>query len=223
MRQLSITLTAVCAAVLLALGWSGSVRADILNSPHDMVNNPNVAITTTGTTQICKFCHFPHNFLATAPLWNRTDPVTTAWSPYSSTTLQNTPGNPTGVSLACLSCHDGATAIDSLNQLAGETIVTTVNGVPSGDIADLATTNANIGGGGATGDLSDDHPVSISVVGDPAINAPATITGGGLTLYGAGADEIQCASCHDPHNTTNTPFLRIANANSALCTTCHQK
>lgn len=34
---------------------------------------------------------------------------------------------------------------------------------------------------------------------------------------------VECGSCHDPHRTTNGTFLRISNAASALCTTCHDK
>ena len=34
---------------------------------------------------------------------------------------------------------------------------------------------------------------------------------------------VECASCHDPHNTTNGTFLRTTNAGSALCLTCHIK
>ncbi|MDH3319149.1 MAG: cytochrome c3 family protein [Betaproteobacteria bacterium] len=36
---------------------------------------------------------------------------------------------------------------------------------------------------------------------------------------------VECASCHEPHNggASSTPFLRISNAASALCTTCHSK
>lgn len=33
---------------------------------------------------------------------------------------------------------------------------------------------------------------------------------------------VECASCHDPH-TTNTTFLRISNASSAVCLACHVK
>jgi predicted CXXCH cytochrome family protein len=33
---------------------------------------------------------------------------------------------------------------------------------------------------------------------------------------------VECASCHDPH-TTNTTFLRISNAGSAVCLACHTK
>lgn len=34
---------------------------------------------------------------------------------------------------------------------------------------------------------------------------------------------VECASCHDPHNTTNGTFLRTSNANSGLCLACHTK
>ena len=34
---------------------------------------------------------------------------------------------------------------------------------------------------------------------------------------------VECASCHDPHNSTNATFLRIANTGSALCLACHDK
>jgi len=36
---------------------------------------------------------------------------------------------------------------------------------------------------------------------------------------------VECATCHEPHNggASGTPFLRISNAASAVCTTCHSK
>lgn len=34
---------------------------------------------------------------------------------------------------------------------------------------------------------------------------------------------VECASCHDPHTDTNATFLRISNANSAVCLACHTK
>ena len=33
---------------------------------------------------------------------------------------------------------------------------------------------------------------------------------------------VECASCHDPH-TTNSTFLRVSNAGSAVCLACHVK
>ena len=34
---------------------------------------------------------------------------------------------------------------------------------------------------------------------------------------------VECASCHDPHTAVNPTFLRVSNAGSGLCLTCHTK
>jgi predicted CXXCH cytochrome family protein len=34
---------------------------------------------------------------------------------------------------------------------------------------------------------------------------------------------VECASCHDPHESVNATFLRINNAGSAVCLACHDK
>ena len=39
---------------------------------------------------------------------------------------------------------------------------------------------------------------------------------------GASQPFVECASCHDPH-TTNSTFLRVSNAGSAVCLACHTK
>ena len=47
-----------------------------------------------------------------------------------------------------------------------------------------------------------------------------------LPLYnnsGNTGPSVECASCHDPHSSTNATFLRIANTGSAVCLTCHVK
>lgn len=81
--------------------------------------------------------------------------------------------------------------------------------------------------------------------GDSDFNAPASAvinatriwfvegTGGDsvrqktdLALYTRAADplpRVECASCHDPHNTANGTFLRRTNSGSGLCLTCHVK
>ena len=35
--------------------------------------------------------------------------------------------------------------------------------------------------------------------------------------------EVECGSCHNPHNTSFPPFLRVSNSGSNLCKTCHIK
>jgi Doubled CXXCH motif (Paired_CXXCH_1) len=53
-----------------------------------------------------------------------------------------------------------------------------------------------------------------------------------IRLYNSGEGyEVECASCHDPHGVPsagpgsvfNPTFLRVANAASAVCLTCHTK
>lgn len=34
---------------------------------------------------------------------------------------------------------------------------------------------------------------------------------------------VECATCHDPHSSTNATFLRTANTGSAVCLACHIK
>lgn len=45
------------------------------------------------------------------------------------------------------------------------------------------------------------------------------------SFAGQNGPSVECASCHDPHEETARPvqFMRIANANSAVCLACHIK
>ncbi|MDH5378791.1 MAG: cytochrome c3 family protein [Gammaproteobacteria bacterium] len=69
--------------------------------------------------EVCVYCHTPHgaNRTAAAPLWNRTV-ANRSYVMYSAqsepTALGQTQTQPGPNSLTCLSCHDGATAIDSI-------------------------------------------------------------------------------------------------------------
>lgn len=71
---------------------------------------------------ICVFCHTPHgaNQGITAPLWNRTLSSAT-YTTYNSlgATLTQTVTHPGDNSLACLSCHDGTLAVDSIINMPG--------------------------------------------------------------------------------------------------------
>ena len=69
--------------------------------------------------------------------------------------------------------------------------------------------------------LTGDHPISVTY--DPTLDTAfeaAVDVNAVLQLYGAGADQVECASCHNPHEATNPTFLRIT---VDLCTTCHIK
>ncbi|MDH3519674.1 MAG: cytochrome c3 family protein [Myxococcales bacterium] len=164
--------------------------------------------------EICIYCHTPHNADATvtdAPLWNH-ELTTQTFTMYSSGTLDGViSGQPTGVSLLCLSCHDGVTALDSFGGVTRTTLM-------SGTFV-LGT------------DLANDHPISLTYVDgmDAGLYDPTTTAsglGGNIDadlLFGASNDQLECASCHDVHDDSNGTFLRMANTGSALCLTCHNK
>ena len=195
-------------------------------------DSPNAAITGSAHDfsaygwsggRICIVCHTPHGADKTvtdAPLWNHA--VTTAtYTVYSGSTLNATVGQPTGVSKLCLSCHDGTVAIDSYGGNTGTTLVDAIN--PA----------ANTGT-----DLADDHPISFAYdsalaaadgeLVDPSADGdtdPNTVGMAApfLPLFNG---SMQCASCHDVHNTVsagNPSLLLKTTAGSAICLTCHQK
>lgn len=203
-----------------------SLRAqdDVRNSKHNFSAASRLgSFASLGVTdygEVCVYCHTPHGGQTQAPLWNRAFGVG-PYLAYTSPTIDMTIGTPSGVSLACLSCHDGTIGIDVIsnppNSYSG--------GAPTGrkltDIFTAGLDTFKILGA----DLRNDHPVAVTY--NPALDVmfqpKATVQAAGLRFYGAAQDEVTCATCHNPHNKTNVPFLRIANTNSNLCITCHIK
>jgi predicted CXXCH cytochrome family protein len=200
--------TALITAVLCVSVASRS-DADIANSAHDFTGN----LWSGG--QICNPCHTPHRAVTTvsnAPLWNHALTSMSNYTLYSSATLNATPGQPDGISKLCLSCHDGTIAIDSFG---GNTGTSFIGG------------NLRIGT-----DLRGNHPISITydtalAAEDTALNDPSGAASGvGSTIDQdlLFAGKLECASCHDVHNSGgHESLLRIANEGSRLCLTCHNK
>lgn len=186
--------------------------ADIANTSHDL-RSQTTLLTQAGNTQICAYCHTPHNASttnSTTPLWNHEDTVAT-YTMYSSPSLDMTiAGSPAGVSLACLSCHDGTVAADQLINFPSG--VTGPDGVFF--LGDSLGT-----------DLSNDHPISLTynATQDPDFVAAVNSQVNGLQLFGGTGDQVECGTCHSVHDNTNEPFLRMSNAGSALCLACHVK
>ncbi len=169
----------------------------------------------------CRSCHAPHNgsianggTQGTGVIlqWARSFPAAAnTFLVYDSATMVNKAVELGGTaltastdarmySLLCLSCHDGVTStfsptMQSVNQVGSKVGVLSLG-------------------------LSNDHPVNMPH--DPSKNtslqAVATVTAS-LPLYGSN-NTVQCGSCHEPHNNSNTRFLRQPNT-AANCTTCH--
>lgn len=194
--------------------------ANVAITKHNLSVSGPGGIKATTETEICLFCHVPHNGSSVAPLWNRPNPdVTPSYTPYSSTTSKGSFGQPNGTSLLCLSCHDGTIALGELLSRGAAKVSMTGTGVNASGM--LSSGSGLIGR-----DLSDDHPVSFAYTAALAAGSagelvsPATLTGK-VKLDASG--QMQCSSCHDPHDNTNSKFLVIPNTASALCITCHTK
>jgi predicted CXXCH cytochrome family protein len=193
--------------VAIALLLATPVRAGVVGSKHDFwVPGGGQPGSREGDT--CIFCHAPHTETPARPLWNRKFSEL-VFTPYSSASMQATPGQPTGASKLCLSCHDGTIAVSEVLSSPG----------PIGLFG-------NVRGRASLGtDLSDDHPVSFVYDAalaneDGELVHPDTLTGAVRLDSRA---EMQCTSCHDAHTDRWGNFLLLDGQFSALCITCHQK
>ena len=239
-----ILYTLVAGAFALGLQASQPTTG-IKGTMHDLSGTSGYK-TATNVNQICVFCHTPHNAASGAaqiiPLWNHTT-TTSTFTPYTlnnGSTLDYT-ALP-GVSLACLSCHDGTVAVGALVNVPygfGPTQATPLSYLGGTNFSQVNTTSGKIVGSHALGtDLSNDHPINVSydadmqpLAGLATANIPLYDVAGKAATLAFGL-KVQCASCHDVHNwggatangvTTGAPFLRVDNTGSALCLTCHIK
>jgi len=187
-------------AVALVASPGAQAQSRVANTVH------NLSTMVSQPTGVCVFCHTPHNASPTRALWNLALPGVT-YQLYSSSTLKATLDQPSGSSRLCLSCHDGILAMGNLR-------VPPPGGEPA--IGPL------IGPDVLGTDLSDDHPISFTYDSQLALNAgnladPADLPAS-IRLEGG---QLQCTSCHNPHEDQRPMFLRMDNQNGALCTACH--
>lgn len=182
----------------------------MVSSPHDLSAGGGSAIRATNEDQVCIFCHTPHNASPVGALWNRSlSPQ--AYSVYTSRSLDAKPGQPTGSSKLCLSCHDGTIALGSV--LSRQTPIQMLSGV----------TTMPIGPGNLGTDLRDDHPISFRFDSalaskDGHLREPSALP---TQVKLDSNRELQCTSCHDAHNNAFGKFLVMRNTNSELCVSCH--
>ncbi len=180
-KNLTKRLTGVFAASALVIGLglaaqsasAAVVDGVISGSKHDLTTlgaSGNKATGPAGAAaEICVFCHTPHGGNQTvAPLWNRIAPASAGFTPYTSTTMNyaNVNTNMGTRSTMCLSCHDGATAMDTVinGPGSGPTLtggrMTGYTWAPQANGQMLAGVFALLGT-----DLSNDHPVGIPYCG----------------------------------------------------------
>jgi predicted CXXCH cytochrome family protein len=202
-----MTLRTFLLAILACLPDAGA--AGIARTRHNLSAAEAGLQGVQRAGEMCEFCHTPHTGVPQRALWNREDSGV-VYTPYRSSTLKATVGQPTGASKLCLSCHDGTVALGRVRNRSVQPAVRAA-------AQRLLRGPANLGT-----DLSDDHPISFRY--DSALAAAAgelrqPPQAGPVHLDPAG--ELQCTSCHDPHSDPNGKFLVVNNAASALCLKCH--
>jgi len=207
---------------LVSMFGMGTVHAqDMAGGPHDLIALTGVDLPPGMASQdLCRFCHTPHNSGTVAPLWDRQPAATVSFDLYPGPggTMAGTPSL-SGVSGGCMSCHDGATAFDAIGTYTAGTVTMTTKFGATG----LPGAEANLGG-----DLSNDHPIGVSVTGAGQMALAGPIDDTALTLFGAGTDIVECATCHDAHMPEvaegGFPYLlRMDPGLGTLCETCHLK
>jgi len=227
----------VLASALFGAGVA-MAGSGIIGTKHDLsASNANATVKATTVDEICVFCHTPHhaNIAFTgAPLWNKQETAST-FTMYGTTIAGTTTDTaPNAPSKACLSCHDGATAINALINAPGPgydgqggdsttspTLVEMTDGTntyPAG----TSVTMSMVSNYAALGtDLRYHHPVSITYNAPnatPDLN-PASLRPTDTPLTGTWLvkttnptiatllrnGKVECPSCHDPHADNKPP------------------
>src|SRR4030067_258531 len=133
-RIMTVLGTTVFALTTLTFIASTSAKEDVFNTKHNLSANPNIVGSgTPTTTEVCIYCHTPHGGRTdvggtagqtdgSAPLGNKA--ISSAnynmyESPNFDPVANNQGAKPLGVSQACLSCHDGTVAFDTLINAPG--------------------------------------------------------------------------------------------------------
>jgi predicted CXXCH cytochrome family protein len=202
--RITVLLLAVSAGVAGVVGADEAAKGrHVGKTRHNLAGDGNGG-------RVCVFCHTPHRAGGGNALWNR-EQGATVYQIYRSSTLDAAPQQPTGASKMCLSCHDGTIALGQV--LRG--------GKATWQMRDerLSTNSANLGT-----DLSDDHPVSFRytpslAATDQQLKSPALLP---PSMRLDGNSELQCTTCHDPHDDRNGAFLTMPTAEGELCNACHQ-
>ena len=183
----------------------GAVVAVLCSTAGALIDGTPHDLSAVSGGSSCSFCHTPHGALAGTPLWSRRL-STAVYDIYRSSSLQANVGQPTGSSKLCLSCHDGTVALAETlgNSSGGGTYIT-----PGKD---------NLGT-----DLSDDHPISFVYstalsTEDIQIRPPSMLP---EQLRLDTSRELQCTTCHDPHDNRHGDFLVMSNSRSSMCRACH--
>ena len=202
-------------------------QSRVASTLHNLSASGPGEIRALGGTEICKFCHIPHNAVSPVPLWSH---ALSSTQQYDVPELRLRAGGsqrapqPDGSSRLCLSCHDGTVA---LGDVAGEPRPITMAGAQ----------RLSAGHRGFIGtDLSGSHPISFAVPdGDRGLDAltsdmglrPLSALRADLDVKLDDRGKMQCTTCHDPHDDRHyqpgiVPHFWVKPTFGEVCLTCHE-
>lgn len=216
------------AAVGVLAAASFASAGSIVGSKHDLSASGTAAQSGSGTsTQICVYCHAPHNAKESLPLWNRTNPAGSGFTLYSGLNMQNVSfkGGFTSdsTSLFCMSCHDGVTNINAVHN-AGAIDGTAVTGaIHTAAVGVFAigtipsTTPAGIGGK----DLSKTHPINFPVATVNTIQNDLNLGSGSVMGPGVAPTLTWAATDTFPLFKTKDADPNRSTDRSLECGSCH--
>ena len=223
----------ISVAVTLILTHEGMAQwptgLEVAETPHNLTRpaastDPDMVGLIENYAEVCTYCHAPHGGNIDNALWNRRTP-TGPFRMFNGGTDMIMDPQPTGNSLACLSCHDGTMGLDDIVDLPN----TYTGPGPAGTAIDECE-NCHKGGNPPGGldwegvwfdtDLRNQHPISITydTTLDPGFHPAAAVEAAGLKLFDG---KVQCMTCHEPHTQRFRPFLRLDDTGGNLCLTCH--
>jgi len=215
----SMSRGSILIAALVLAAPAVTLGGTIANSKHDLSATSTAAVKSATQTDTCVFCHVTHNSQpgVARPLWSHT--MTTqnlTWAPTTTVRGTTLPTSITSAALAnsraCMSCHDGTVALGDL--------LTGTGGTVSGP---------NVTGGKLTGGVNLLNPSNMQTNHPIGVGKPTAVVGftnfktvpPGTAVNYDSAGNVQCGSCHNPHDNTFQPFLKINPAGGAICLTCH--
>lgn len=208
---------------VIALSTPAVARTLIKDTRHNLSNWGKYTVKATTETQVCIFCHAPHNADSTqAPLWSHADTTVSNFQIASTTYVRpsntaNIPMDtqPSRISKKCLSCHDGTVAIGALAN-GGEIKVIGASGSVGSNPNNALAGTRDGSGEYVSGDkgyigtnLSKGHVISFkydnNVVtylnGTPKYSPnPNSFVNGTDPSMLDKKGYMQCHTCHDPHN-----------------------
>ena len=216
--------------------------ADIRDTPHNLAKSENGQASADDT---CTFCHTPRISLteggATA------EGQIAAWQSSLARDYAYLSAEPVSgmaqmgdgpISLVCLTCHDGTQAPFEGGMHQNHPVGVPFRGykrasAPGREAGFAVPMQAEVE---RQTELAKKSPDEYSLAGSAMVGENqvwwVSATGaakrqrGDLPLYartmpdGERLPNVECASCHDPHN-SSTMFLRMSNNGSRLCLTCH--